>query len=120
GSVEPRERIADAAEGNPLFVEQMSAMAADQDGGRELSIPPSIQALLAERLDRLTERERDVIERASVVGRDFPLAAVAGLFPDEERATLTTQLFALVRKGLIRPDPPPSAAEDPVSLQHLL
>ena len=60
-SAEVRERIAAAAEGNPLFVEQISAMAAEESG--QLTIPPSIQALLAERLDRLSADERDVIER---------------------------------------------------------
>lgn len=117
-SAEVRERIAAAAEGNPLFVEQISAMAAEE--GRELTIPPSIQALLAERLDRLSADEREVIERASVVGRDFPVAAVAGLFPDEQRALLAPQLFALARKGFIRPDPSPSAGEDRFSFQHVL
>jgi tetratricopeptide (TPR) repeat protein len=107
-----------AAEGNPLFVEQMGAMAAE-DGG-DLSIPPSIHALLAERLDRLSAEEREVIERASIVGRDFPVAAVVALFPDERRALVTPQLFALVRKGLIRPHPSPLADEDRFSFQHIL
>ena len=40
-------------------------------------VPPTIHALLGERLDRLTPSERAVIERASVIGRDFSLAAVA-------------------------------------------
>jgi class 3 adenylate cyclase/tetratricopeptide (TPR) repeat protein len=115
---EMRERIVTAAEGNPLFVEQMGAMAAE-DGG-DLSIPPSIHALLAERLDRLSAEEREVIERASIVGRDFPVSAVAALFPDERRALVTPQLFALVRKGLIRPHPSPSADEDRFSFQHVL
>src|SRR5262249_33667853 len=75
---ETRERIVTAAEGNPLFVEQMGAMVAED--GDDLSIPPSIQALLAERLDRLSAVEREVIERASIVGRDFPVAAVVALF----------------------------------------
>ena len=113
-----RKRIVTAAEGNPLFVEQMSAMVAEEGG--DVSIPPSIQALLGERLDRLTVEEREVIERASVVGRDFPVAAVASLFPEERRTQVTPQLFALVRKGLIRPDPSPSADEARFSFQHVL
>jgi class 3 adenylate cyclase/tetratricopeptide (TPR) repeat protein len=112
------ERIAAAAEGNPLFVEQISAMAAED--GAEFSIPPSIQALLTERLDRLSPEEREVIERASVVGRDFPLAAVAALFPDQQRELLAPQLFGLVRRGFVRPDPSPSVGEDRFSFQHVL
>ena len=117
-SAETRERIVTAAEGNPLFVEQMSAMVAEN--GAEVAIPPSIHALLAERLDRLSPEERDVIERASVVGRDFSVAAVAGLFRADQRAIVTPQLFGLVRKGLIRPDPSPAADEDRFSFEHIL
>ena len=64
---EVRARIVEAAEGNPLFVEQMLSMLLDdgilepaEDGGwmliRDLgaiTIPPTIQALLSSRLDRL-------------------------------------------------------------------
>src|SRR5215208_7109597 len=79
-----RERIADAAEGNPLFVEETLGMLVDdgllarRDGSWEvagdvsaLSIPPTIHALLSARLDRLDDEERAVIERAAVVGRVF-------------------------------------------------
>ena len=48
------ERISVAAEGNPLFIEQLVAMAVENGGGNgDLRVPPSIHALLAERLDRL-------------------------------------------------------------------
>src|SRR5262245_14178642 len=66
-----RERIGAAAEGNPLFVEQMAAMIAEPEPGATLTIPPTIHALLGERLERLDADERGVIERASVIGRDF-------------------------------------------------
>ncbi|HEX6700500.1 MAG TPA: adenylate/guanylate cyclase domain-containing protein, partial [Gaiellaceae bacterium] len=61
-SEEARARIAEAAEGNPLFVEQMAAMAAEAGEGAPLAVPPTIQALLAARLDRLEPEERAVIE----------------------------------------------------------
>jgi class 3 adenylate cyclase/tetratricopeptide (TPR) repeat protein len=122
GSLEPddRERIAAAAEGNPLFVEQMAAVAAEREGDSELSIPPSIRALLAERLDRLGTDERAVIERASIVGRDFSLAAVAALSPDEERTSVARHLFALVRRGLVRPDPGRAPEADRFQFHHVL
>jgi len=113
-----RERIGLAAEGNPLFLEQMAAMAAENGHG-ELAIPPSIHALLAERLDRLTQDERAVIERSSVIGRDFSLAAVASLSPDDQRSSLSSNLLSLVRKGFVRPDPH-SAREDRFSFDHVL
>ncbi len=79
-------RITRAAEGNPLFVEQMLAMMTE-DGtpAADLAIPPSIHALLAARLDRLDPTERAVIERASVVGKEFWRGAVRELSPADER-----------------------------------
>jgi predicted ATPase len=72
GGVEPglRERIATAAEGNPLFLEEMLALAHASDDG-EISVLPTIQALLAARLDQLDPAERAVFERGSVEGRVF-------------------------------------------------
>jgi class 3 adenylate cyclase/tetratricopeptide (TPR) repeat protein len=112
------ERIGEAAEGNPLFLQQMAAMAAEQ-GEDDLSVPPSIQAVLAERLDRLTPNERLVLERASVVGRDFSLAAVAALSAAADVASTPGDLLALARKGLIQPGAA-SELEDRFSFQHVL
>src|SRR5439155_23445739 len=94
-----RERIAYVAEGNPLFVEETLRMLVD-DGLLQrsngswtvigdlssLTIPPTIQALLTARLDRLDQRDRDVIERASIIGRAFWWGAVSELTPPERRA----------------------------------
>jgi class 3 adenylate cyclase/tetratricopeptide (TPR) repeat protein len=113
-----RERIGVAAEGNPLFVEQMAAMATENGDG-ELAIPPSIHALLAQRLDRLSRDERGIIERSAVIGRDFSLAAVASLSPHDERGSLGHHLLALVRKGFVRPDLR-SLREDRFSFDHVL
>ena len=59
-----REQIARAAGGNPLFVSEMLAMAGEADG--EVSVPPTLRALVAARLDQLKPPERRVLER----GRD--------------------------------------------------
>jgi hypothetical protein len=58
---EGAKQIAEAAEGNPLYAEQMAAMVAE-DGAVD-AVPPTIQALLAARLDRLSSAERRAIER---------------------------------------------------------
>ncbi|TMK80381.1 MAG: zinc-ribbon domain-containing protein, partial [Actinobacteria bacterium] len=99
-----RARIVEAAEGNPLFVEQLLAMIAE-DGAADdaLAVPPTIQALLAARIDRLESEERSVIERASVEGRMFHRGAVAELLPEAGRPTVGTQLLCLIRKEFIRP-----------------
>jgi class 3 adenylate cyclase/tetratricopeptide (TPR) repeat protein len=113
---ELRERIESAAEGNPLFLEQMAAIAAEEGG--ELTVPPSIQALLAERLDRLAKPERELLERASVVGRGFSLAALAALSREEDRPALPSHLLALARRGLVHADP--LAEEDQFRFHHAL
>jgi class 3 adenylate cyclase len=52
-----RERIVQVAEGNPLFIEEMLALVRDSSGG-DVEVPPTIQALLAARLDQLDPAER--------------------------------------------------------------
>jgi predicted ATPase/class 3 adenylate cyclase len=115
-----RARIAQAAEGNPLFVEQMVAMVAEGGAGAELAVPPSIQALLGERLDRLEPQERAVIERAAVIGKEFWGRAVVDLLEPDDRGAALSHLLALVRKGLIRPDQSSFAGEDAFRFRHVL
>ena len=99
---ELRAAIASAAEGNPLFVEQMLAVVAERGtASGELDVPPTIQALLAGRLDSLSEAERSALERASVVGKEFELAALSELTGSD--GALAPTLLSLVRKELIRP-----------------
>src|SRR6185437_13583831 len=80
-------RILDAAGGNPLFVEEMVAMVAERQAGNgdaaEMTVPPTIQALLAARLDQLDPHERVVLERGSVEGNVFHRGVVEALAPDE-------------------------------------
>ena len=89
-------RIVTAAEGNPLYVEQILSMLVESkalelrdgrwvrtDDQRELAIPPTIKALLEARLGQLGVEERTAIEPASVIGLQF---AVAGGRLDGPRA----------------------------------
>jgi class 3 adenylate cyclase/tetratricopeptide (TPR) repeat protein len=125
-------RIAEAAEGNPLFVEEMLLMLIDDgllvgDDGHwaatgdfgAVRVPPTIQALLAARLDRLDENERSVIERAAVEGKVFYEAAVADSVPDATRPAVAESLETLARKQLIRPDRP-SLGGRTFRFRHLL
>jgi predicted ATPase/DNA-binding SARP family transcriptional activator len=102
---ETRARIATAAEGNPLFIEQMLEMVAEHggDGGGDVPIPPTIQALLAARLERLEPGERTALQRASVMGREFRRAGLVELFPKDEWAALGRSLESLVHRELLRP-----------------
>jgi predicted ATPase len=68
-----------------------------------VTVPPTIQALLDARLDRLGSDERAVLERAAVAGRIFSRGAVRVLSPTEERPVIEDRLSGLVRKQLIQP-----------------
>jgi predicted ATPase len=126
-------RIAEASEGNPLFVEEMLSMLIDdgllvRENGRwaatrdlaAVPVPPTIHALLAARLDRLGADERAVIDRAAVEGKVFHEGAVAQLAPEALRPSVGTHLAALVRKELIRPDKPEHMGERAFRFRHLL
>ena len=129
-----RSRIVEAAEGNPLFVEQMLSMLIDdgilhrsQDGTwtvtgdlGSVSIPPTISALLTARLDRLGGTERNVIERGAVIGQVFFRAALETLVAESLVAQVATSLQSLAHKELIRPDDSAFAAQDAYRFQHIL
>ena len=115
---EARGVIAEAAEGNPLFVEQMVATLAE--AGPTAAIPPSIQALLAARLDRLDPLERTVLERGAVVGKEFWRGAVTELSPAEDRSQVSGALLSLVCKELLRPERSALLGEDGFRFKHVL
>ena len=128
-----RSRIAEAAEGNPLYVEEFLGTLIDDgalvpsDGGwaasrdlESIAVPPTIAALLSARLDRLAPDERAVAERASVAGRVFEQASVLALSPADGRAAVPRSLLGLVRKELIRPDRSALAQGDAFRFRHML
>ncbi len=129
-----RTRIIEAAEGNPLFVEQMLSMliddgvlSRDESGGWTLTsdigaitIPPSISALLTARLDRLRSTERAVIERGAVIGQTFFRGAVEELSPAEIREHVGESLLSLVRKELIQEGRSELEGQDTYRFLHVL
>ena len=111
-----RARIREAAEGNPLFVEEMLAMV--HESGGEVTVPPTIQALLAARLDQLEQGDRGVLERGSVEGKIFHRGAVLALGPEELQ--IDARLMTLVRKELVRPARATLPGDDAYRFRHLL
>jgi len=77
-------RIRERTGGNPFFVEEVvlalveSGSLKGSKGGYRLvrpaeeeALPATVQALLAARIDRLGEREKSVLQAASVIGKEF-------------------------------------------------
>ena len=126
-------RVSEAAEGNPLFVEEMVAMLIDdgylvREDDRwiaagdlsEVKVPPTVQALIAARLDRLAPLERAVLERAAIIGKVFAAASIRSLASEELSGKVDEGIRALLRKDLIRPDRGDLGEEDPYRFRHLL
>ena len=111
-----RTRALEAAAGNPLFLEEIAAVAASSGGN--VLVPPTIQALLAARLDQLDPAERRVLERGSVEGNSFHRGAVEALGPEE--TSVPAKLVTLVRKDLVRPDEATFPGDDAFRFRHLL
>ncbi len=92
--------IAERAEGNPLFVEEMVRRLAEEDEASAAELPPTVQALLAARLDSLEPFQRRLLAHAAVVGRTFwegvlePVAVAEG-------GDLSAALLALREKDLV-------------------
>jgi class 3 adenylate cyclase/tetratricopeptide (TPR) repeat protein len=132
----PREvggRIAAAAEGTPLYVEEMLSMLIDdglltREDGRwiptsdlsQAAVPPTIHALLAARVDRLSADERVVLGAASVVGNEFFLGAVRDLVPEEDRGSVSSHVKSFVRKELVRSERSTLPGDDAFRFRHLL
>jgi class 3 adenylate cyclase/tetratricopeptide (TPR) repeat protein len=131
--IELRAQIGHAAEGNPLFVEELLGKLIDDgflvyaDDGwsapgdlRRVALPPTIQALLAARLDGLGSEERSVIERAAVEGKTFHRGAVTEMTPEPIRPQVRERLATLMRMELVRPDQASFAGEEAYRFRHLL
>jgi class 3 adenylate cyclase/tetratricopeptide (TPR) repeat protein len=135
GRVDDRvlQSITGTAEGNPLFVEELVAMLIEQgvldrrsqtwrleSEAEELQMPLTIQTLLAARLEQLEHEEREVIQRAAVIGRLFYWRAVSELSPPELRPRVGAHLTSLARRDLIHPERSDFEREDAFSFRHTL
>ena len=130
---EIRERIRAAAQGNPLFVEEMLQMLLDDSvlvqkedewvatvDLTTVQVPPAISALLAARLDRLSPDERRVLEAASVVGEVFEPVAVRDLVDTTVAERVPEVLGTLLMKDLVRPSESRVGATEAVRFRHIL
>jgi len=105
--------LAERADGNPLFLEESVRTLVETGalGGSPgayrldrplsaVSVPPTVQAILATRIDRLAPEDKEVLQAASVIGKDVPfdlLAAIEG----EDSGSLRERLGRLQTAELL-------------------
>ena len=95
-------QVAEVAEGNPLFIEQLAAVMSERGADGTESLPTTIRGLVAARLDALPAEEREVILDASISGRIFWRGALERIARDP--TCLAEALAALERRDLVRRD----------------
>ena len=128
-----RTRITETAEGNPLFVEEIVSMLIDErlllrrngtvaasNAWSRTSLPPTIRAVLAARLDRLGHQERAVLERGSVEGKVFHRGAVVALSPETDHPRLDARLRLFSQQELLQPARAAFADERAFQFHHQL
>lgn len=104
GLVEASSRFAlmciERAEGNPLFLEQLLRTArAGETPGLAPAVPPTIQSLVLERMDRLAAPDRANLQAAAVIGKRFSLANLRGV-----ASAPNASCDILVAADIVRPD----------------
>ncbi len=112
------DRIHRRSGGNPLFIEELvrSLVEAGRLEGRpggyrlvaplaDLEIPETVRAVIAARIDRLSERDKGLLQVASVVGREFATPVLTRVAELDE-AALQAGLRSLAAAGLVRREGP--------------
>jgi len=87
-----RRLIIDKTEGNPFFMEEMVQVLFDEGAlvregaavkltkpANALKIPPTVQGILAARIDRLPADAKELLQTLSVIGREFPLSLIGAM-----------------------------------------
>jgi predicted ATPase/DNA-binding SARP family transcriptional activator len=92
-----RERVVATAEGNPFFAEELARHLSGEHGALT-EVPNTVRAVLAARVDRLPEAEKQVLQDAAVIGRVF---WASGLDSVEPRRGLREALRALEDRELV-------------------
>ena len=116
-----RAHLLETAAGNPLYLEQLAVSLSEQTGSEIWPVlPPTIQALLGARLQRLGPGASSVLARAAIIGKDFSVRAVRELLPPEARGPLDRNLQTLVAKRLVHHNPSDRRPRQEYSFRHIL
>ncbi|PVD04680.1 adenylate/guanylate cyclase domain-containing protein [Streptomyces sp. CS147] len=129
GGIPGTDRILERAGGNPLYLEQLlvgdrtdagggvagSGTEAGAGGAADEELPPTLQALLGARIGALARAERDVVDLAAVIGREFTapelvrlqssVRAAEGHGITSQRQLVDEALEALGRRRLVESGP---------------
>ena len=112
--------LAERAEGNPLFAEEMVQRLAEEGSSKAAELPDTVQGLLAARLDSLAPLERHLVAHAAVVGRVFWEGALAPV-AEAEGGDLQAALSTLREKDIIVPGEGVRLAdEQELAFKHVL
>jgi tetratricopeptide (TPR) repeat protein len=115
-----RAKLVELAAGNPLFIEQALQMLVDDgalDGDpSEIAVPPTVEAILAARVDNLSRAERVCAECAAVIGMEFWARSLSELVGEAGRRSIDS----LRHKLVIEPVRRPGGRGDMLRFRHLL
>jgi class 3 adenylate cyclase/tetratricopeptide (TPR) repeat protein len=79
------EQIVARADGNPLFLEQLTLHAGEAKNGRgELTVPQTIHGVVMARIDRLPQATKQLLQTAAVIGREFSLRLLHAVWSSRE------------------------------------
>jgi DNA-binding SARP family transcriptional activator len=113
-----RERVVTTAEGNPFFAEEIARHIGERRLEAAGTLPLSVRAVIAARLDALPDAERAVLSDAAVVGRSFWVTTLEAIRPERSAREAVRELEA---KGLLVTRPGSSlAGETEMAFRHAL
>ena len=108
-----RDNIAERARGNPFFLEELVRSVIERvkfdgrAGAYNLKsefnsslLPPTVQAVIAARIDRLDERTKQILQTAAVIGREVPLVILQTV-TERPTAELADAIWQLHRTELL-------------------
>ncbi|HEU0245691.1 MAG TPA: adenylate/guanylate cyclase domain-containing protein [Gaiellaceae bacterium] len=99
---ETQQALLERAGGNPLYAEEFVRLFADRGEPGEVEVPDTVQALIAARLDTLSQERKTLLQDAAVLGKVFWAGALAEM-GDREPGEVEQALHELARKELVRP-----------------
>ncbi|HET7026619.1 MAG TPA: AAA family ATPase [Candidatus Limnocylindrales bacterium] len=116
-AAETQAALLERASGNPLYAEQFARLLQERGSLDELSLPETVQGLIAARLDTLAADEKALLQEAAVVGKVF----WAGALPARVDVDQAALLHGLERKEFVRRERRSSVAGDAeYSFRHVL